>query len=557
LFKKLRKLALRYGGVIVFFDEADALGNRGVPAGGASARLAHDACNGFGYLTETTRSTLLYDAQAADLPEPSRGIWRFMMPGMRGGGGDISALQALLAQMSGLEKPRGFMNRYVRRLLGMQPKPPPKYRIFFIMASNMPESLDAALLRPGRLDRKYKVGYPSKEGRKRTFEGYLSRVSNVLTDEDIDKLSVISPYATGASIKSMVNAALINAIRDGRDTITWPDMLAAKHLEQHGLADDFEYIERERHAVAIHEACHAIAFVRLSRGITIDVATIERRGDVGGFVAPIPIEDQMFTWKSEREHDIMVSLASLAGERMFFEGDSSVGVGGDLRSATTIAMQMEGFSGMGASVASHMVTKVGGRQQGDSVETGTDRMWLDSEFGHRVETRLEQLLEQVRTLLERDRVWVLALAHALELYKTVPGEDVLAILDGRPGPTIDGRAYHDPRFQAELEEYHAAALTAHQGATRVPRPFPRPEMVAFQPLAVEHASPGNGYTNGDGVGDHANGDGVGDHAVAHGYGVAPPAGNGATTSSSSAPDGVNGDGADKPKDAEKKPKKKS
>ena len=73
----------------------------------------------------------------------------------------------------------------------------------------------------------------------------------------------------------------------------------------------------------------------------------------------------------------MISLASLAGERMFFEGDSSVGVGGDLRSATMVAMQMEGFAAMGQTVASHLVTKVSNaRQQGESVETGTDRMWL-------------------------------------------------------------------------------------------------------------------------------------------------------------------------------------
>ena len=128
----------------------------------------------------TRRSRRCCSTQRAEEPDSGRGgIFRLFMPGMRGGGGgDISALQALLAQMSGLTKPRGFFNRYVRRLLGMQPKPPPKYRIFFIMASNMPDSLDAALLRPGRLDRKYKVGYPSKEGRKRTFEGYLSRVKH-------------------------------------------------------------------------------------------------------------------------------------------------------------------------------------------------------------------------------------------------------------------------------------------------------------------------------------------------------------------------------------------
>ena len=95
--------------------------------------------------------------------------------GMNGGGG-MGTLQALLTELSGLKKPRGFINRVVRRTLGMRPKPPPKYRMLVMMASNMPESLDEALLRPGRIDRIYKVGYPSKAGRVRTYEGYFAKV---------------------------------------------------------------------------------------------------------------------------------------------------------------------------------------------------------------------------------------------------------------------------------------------------------------------------------------------------------------------------------------------
>jgi len=494
LFKKLRKLAMRFGGVIVFFDEADALGNRGQLAGGAPSitpAALHDACNGVAYMSESTRSSLLFDQTQAAPPEPKRsGVRHVMMGGMMGGGGgDPMALQALLAELSGLKKPRGFVNRHVRRLLGMRPKPPPKYRILIMMATNRPDSLDGALMRPGRIDRIYKVGYPSKEGRKRTFEGYLSKVSNVLTDADLEKLSTMSPYATGATIKDMVNEALISAIRDGRETVTWPDMLRAKHQKEHGLADDFEYIDRERHATAIHEACHAVAFYRLGHTMSIDVATIERRGDVGGFVAPVPLEDQMFTWKSERERDIMISLASLAGERMFFDGDSSIGVGGDLRSATTAAMQMEGFAAMGSTVASHLVTKTTAASVGQSIETGTDRMWLETPFGQRVEARLDELLAKVHDLLERDRVWVLALAHALEFHRTVPGQDITAILEGTVGPTIDGRIYHDPVFQARLEEYHEAALAAHQASGGVHMDLPDPTSNGH---AKEHVLAGNG-----------------------------------------------------------------
>src|SRR5262249_4108245 len=149
--------------------------------------------------------------------------------GMMGGGngGGMGTLQALLTELSGLKKPRGLVNRYVRRIFGMRPKPPPKYRILVMMASNMPEALDEALLRPRRIDRIYKVGYPTKVGRVRTYEGYLAKVRHELADEQIDKLAVITPYATGATIKDMVNEALITAIRDGRDVITWADIIRA------------------------------------------------------------------------------------------------------------------------------------------------------------------------------------------------------------------------------------------------------------------------------------------------------------------------------------------
>src|ERR1044072_5628537 len=120
---------------------------------------------------------------------------------------------------------RGFINRHGRRLLGMRPKPPPKYRILIMMATNMPQALDEALLRPGRIDRIYKVGYPSKAGRVRTYEGYLAKVSHALTPDQIDKLATITPYATGATIKDLVNEALIIAIRDGRETISWADVV--------------------------------------------------------------------------------------------------------------------------------------------------------------------------------------------------------------------------------------------------------------------------------------------------------------------------------------------
>jgi ATP-dependent Zn protease len=515
LYRKLRKLALRYGGVIVFFDEADSLGNRGslVGQGGWTPRLSGlspwstgPGCNGLSYLSPHTVSLLLREALPSAGAEPPRRLVDRVIVGAGMGGGGMGTLQALLAEMSGLKKPRGFWNRVIRRVLGMRPKPPPKYRILHIFATNRPDVLDEAMLRPGRIDRIYKVGYPSKDGRRETYEYYLAKVKHELTPEQVEKLAVITPYATGASIQDMVNEALVIAVRDGRDAITWSDILRAKQLKELGLPDDTEYIERERHAVAIHEACHAVVAYRLRKHAIIDVATIERRGDIGGLVSSIPLEDRFVSWRSEYEVDIMTSLASLAGERMFFDDDNSAGVGSDLRSATAITTLMEGYWGMGSGIASHSVTKFGvtaGRGLG-TAEDGTDRNLLETELGHRVESRLRELYDRTWRLLQENRREVLAVAHALETHKTLTGEDVAAIIDGREGPLVDGRVYRQPEFAELSEAYHLEAVSAHKGHTSVKVPLP----VLARPEALPEAS-GNGEGAPAGV-EGAAGDGDGE-----------------------------------------------
>ena len=492
VFRKLRKLALRYGGVIVFFDEADALGNRGAlaqtgPGGGRGMGHAlpvppaafHAAgCHGFSYLSEDTRALLTRSALSSGTAEPADpGRNRFMMGGMAGGGGGMGTLQALLTELSGLKKPRGLINRVGRRILGMRPKPPPKYRILVMMATNMPEALDEALLRPGRIDRIYRVGYPSKAGRVRTYQGYFAKVAHELESEQIDKLATITPYATGATIKDLVNEALIIAIRDGREIITWKDVMRAKQLKDLGPPEDVEYIERERHAVAVHEACHAVVAYRTRRHMEIDIATIEKGSDYLGMVASIPPEDQFTRWRSEFESDILVSLASLAGERMFFEGDSSSGVSGDLESATAVASFMEGYWGMGSTVSSYSTARrlevgsPGGGRGGPPKGESTEKV-LRQALADRIEDQLAELLDRAEAILRDNRSSVLAVAHALETHKTLSGEDIQAVLDGRPGTSVDGSVYGDPQFTARLEEYHAAAAGAHRGHTAVTLALP-------------------------------------------------------------------------------------
>jgi ATP-dependent Zn protease len=499
LFRKLRKLSLRYGGVIVFFDEADTLGSRGARASGGQpvgaatpAPWSDPSCGGAMHLSAHTRFDLHRHAMGEPAEPAGRRRLGFVAGAGMGGGsaGFDGTLQALLTELSGLKKPRGFMNRVVRRTLGMRPKPPPKYRILVMMASNLPEALDPALLRPGRIDRIYRVGYPSKSGRIRTYQGYFDKTAHNLTPEQIDKLATITPYATGAEMKDLVNEALIYAIREGRDVITWRDVVAAKHLKALGPPEDVEYIERERHAVAVHESCHAVAAWATRRHMEIDLATIEKGSSYLGMVQSIPPEDQYTQWRSEYESDIVVAVASLAGERLFYGGDNSSGVSGDLRTATVIATLMESHWGMGAGISSLPALQDLGVQGGGTPEERKGRGGKAGGIGfgvelktakreeaggplpQRIESILVRLLEDTEQLLQANRAHVLGLAHALETHKTLAGEDVIAVLEGKRGELVDGRPYTDPIFIEELERYHQRALEAHERHAPLRAPLP-------------------------------------------------------------------------------------
>jgi cell division protease FtsH len=217
-----------------------------------------------------------------------------------------------------------------------------------------------------------------------------------------------------------------------------------------------------------------VAAYRVRQHLVIDIATIEKGGNYLGMVSSIKPEDQFTQWRTEYESDVIVSLASLAGEKMFFDGDSSSGVSGDLESATQVATFMEGYWGMGSTVASHGVTHrvgiVGGGRPGNPDDK--DNELLKSGLAARIEQKLGELLTSTERLIADNRFEVLAVAHALETNKTVTGDDIKAIIEGEPGPLLDGREYHTAEFAAEAEAYHELVVAAHKGHAKVNVPLP-------------------------------------------------------------------------------------
>jgi hypothetical protein len=173
---------------------------------------------------------------------------------------------------------------------------------------------------------------------------------------------------------------------------------------------------------------------------------------------------------------------------MFYGNDNSSGVSGDLQSATTIAGLMESHWGMGSGVSSLPALQSlginggtpeerrrgqGGIGFGAALPPKRDDA-LGGPLGQRIEANLVRLHEEAERILTDKRTRVLALAHALETHKTLTGEDVVAVLEGRQGPLVDGRPYRDPWFLAELERYHRAAVEAHKAHSTVSTPLPVP-----------------------------------------------------------------------------------
>jgi ATP-dependent Zn protease len=446
LYRKLRKLALRYDGVVVFFDEADVLGKRPMSVGQASRNYykIDNSCL-TSQVTGEKYGSLLKEDILNQKEFLSKQTDLIVVPGGGGGGGgDLGTLNAILASMQGLKKPRGITNK-IRRLIGLKPAPAPKYRILHVMATNMPDSLDDALLRPGRIDRIFKVGYPNKEGRVRTYWGYLGKVKNSITPEEVDRLATSSPYASGAVIKDIVNEALMSALRDGRETITWGDIVSAKRLKEYGVTDGFQYTDKDRHAIAIHEACHAIAAFNLKKNFQIDIATIERRGSTGGFVSRVPTAEKFGNWRSDLEEDIQISIASIVGERMFFDNDNTDGVSNDLANATRIALHMEASLGMGETIAAWTVLT--------AANIGGEMANSETLLGLRVESRLRELYDKTKELLEKHKEDIIVLAHSLEVHKTLNGADVEAVIYRKQGPLVDGSQYLNPEFLNQIYSY--------------------------------------------------------------------------------------------------------
>lgn len=219
--------------------------------------------------------------------------------------------------------------------------------IIFIGATNAAESsLDAALVRPGRFDRKLYVGKPHLNERVEIFKYYLAKV-NADPALDLLKLSARTVGKSPAEIEAAVKEAALIATRENRDMIILKDMSHALERIDLGLAHRLPMSAREKEMTAFHEAGHLVTVYNLQKD-THDVfkATILNRGGALGHVMPIPKEEQYTRSKEDMISSIKVSLAGFLAERIKY-GTTTTGVSSDFANALATAQAMVWQYGMG------------------------------------------------------------------------------------------------------------------------------------------------------------------------------------------------------------------
>ena len=383
LYRKGRRFAREYGGCILFIDEFDAIG---------MSRSSQNSTMGLGG----------------------------GMAGLMGGGN--GGLNELLMQMDPPPQQNSWWKKLLRPL-GLFRGRVQTEPVLTIGATNLPDALDDALMRPGRFDIKILVAPPTDRYRGEVIEYYLEPVRHEAMP--LDKLVSDMMGYTPVAIKHVINEAAVLAHFDGRSAITYKDVCDARETHEYGIRYPRNLSMLEKRRLAYHEAGHAIAvFFVLPRHRVAHATIVKRLGSSGeAFVEPKPLEEIVTHSADEILGHIQVSLASRAAEETFLHTRLD-GVGGDLQNATRLAIQYVSLYGMGDTLFSALATPA------------PERIYTDPYLRREVDALLRQTYTAVRALIEQHRNAVIAVAEALIMREELHSDDIESLIREAEAPNL-------------------------------------------------------------------------------------------------------------------------
>ena len=304
--------------------------------------------------------------------------------------------------------------------------------IIVIAATNRPDVLDPALLRPGRFDREVAIDLPDLEGRTAILDVHLKRVK-VGDDVDVAVLGRSTPGYSGADLAAIVNEAAIMAVLAKRDEICMEDLEEARDKVRYGRQKRSRKIEEEdRKITAYHEAGHAVVAAALPETDHPHKVTIVPRGRALGATMVLP-EKESYHMQKKR---LLGQLAMLFGGRVAeaeFCGDISAGASDDIRRATDLARSMVTELGMSESIGPINYAE---RQGSDFLGTELMRGKTHSEetareIDREVHGMLRGAYDRAVEIVQAHRGAMDEMAKALLEYETINGDEVLALVDGK------------------------------------------------------------------------------------------------------------------------------
>lgn len=255
--------------------------------------------------------------------------------------------------------------------------------IIIMAATNRPDILDPALLRPGRFDRQITVGRPDLSGREEILKVH-SRGKKVSKDVDFSKIAKQTAGYTGADLENVMNEAAIFAARRGKSEIDEKDIEDANIKVMMGPSKASQKVtDEEKKLTAYHEAGHAVLAKLVSKRDTVRQVSIIPRGRAGGYTMHIPNEDIWFSGKKDMLAEIVVLLGGRAAEDLILD-DISNGASSDLKRATAIARDMVAKYGMSDEV-------------GPVCYDSEEEVFLGRDYGHS-----KAYSETVATLIDKE-----------------------------------------------------------------------------------------------------------------------------------------------------------